>query len=906
MAPVSAEATCIYVVTLKVLGVAGITAERLLCNDVTQSPSAPAPPEQMQAKIVICRNAVPCAESHLSSKLQRSSAKEDVSARIGGKQRFLAIWSDLQTGLGATFEVELPTKTFKPKKSSTTAAVPRIPRKDFELLIFLSDGTISAPIAAANLPVTAGTTEGIRDLPLYNIESDFSDLFENSKKSSSAMAAGVGEKMKALQTTYGIDSLDSVLRIQLTVETKAEVVRRQLQQKEAQNEKEMARKLALSHAKPRNGYFRRHQPTDPEKKRSKRNKEASRKAFVHGEKHLRRKSAKSKGDKQTDGLANSDSAPSPSTPLSMTKKTLTGLISMQQAAHKDEKKEEMQSEAESFLTLDQNSEVASIIEKTTILVEKQRSKKSSSESSSSEDATFEDEGSEDDDDYDDEDSEYSLKMPAPLKKAIKMLDMIQLPGCVAADDFESATFDDSTQANQDDETQTSFHIPGCTVPEGGIRGIKWSYSPTTQFYKRFGCWRNEPTGSLDTQDETSMSVPAAQGNASNVLDGTSKSKNGPIADEQLTAATPKKKGKLQTFTATTSKDPYTEVASLTGPGDGSSIFQDIETYSIIEHVELRIQRDRGEPEVRDKPPRPSISAKQANFRPAVTSRPPTGKRKDPLEVADMTSRVISGVAIASGEKRPEIGQATATSSSDTHHKQSQSPHVVQIYSIVSREEEADLDAKNSPSSHDSHSTPATHRSDDSPNASPAAVQDFPLHPESTEDKSMVGSLLGLFRKPSDSDDVRKQRKTHPQSPGQPGIVQFKEKSDDVDSVGELTLTSHEMRVEGMKALKPGRSSWESPALFSSMFSCGPNKHEYFETGASGRNAVQTATTCDSALSTKSSVTPVLLVTRNASADAAPYDEASVASSVEINDAADAAWAKQKADKGEYQKPKVAT
>lgn len=875
----STEATCIYVVTLKVLGVAGITAERLLCNDVTQSPSAPTPPEQMQAKIVICRNAVPCAESHLSSKLQRSSAKEDVSARIGGKQRFLAIWSDLQTGLGATFEVELPKNTSsQPKQSTATAAVPRVSRKDFELLIFLSDGTISAPIAAANLPVTAGKTEGIRDLPLYNIESDFTHLFENSTKSGSAMAAGVGEKMKALQTTYGIDSMDSVLRIQLTVETKAEVIQRQAQQKEAQREKEMARKLALSHAKPRNGYFRRHQTTDPEKKRSKRNKEASRKAFVHGEKHLRRKSAKSIGDSQTDGLAQSDSANSPSTPLSMTKKTLSGLISVQHAAHKDEKKEEMQSEAESFLTLDQNSEVASIIEKTTILVEKQRSKKTSSDSSSSEDATFDEEyGSEDD--YDDEDSEYSLKMPAPLKKAIKMLDMIQLPGCVAADDLESATFDDSTQENQDDQTQASFRIPGCTVPEEGIRGIKWNYSPTTQFYERFGCWRSEPTDSLDTQDETSktsMPVPAAQGNGLNVLDGTSKSKNGPITHEQPTAATQKKKGKLQTFTATTSKDPYIEVASLTGPGDGSSIFQDIETYSIVEHLELRIQRDRGEPEERDKPPRPSSSIKQATFRPAVTSRPP-GKRKNSLEVADMTSRVISGVAIASSEKSPEIGQATATSSKDTHYKQSQSPHVVQIYSIVSREEEADRDAKKLSSSHDSHSTPASHRSDDSPNSSPAAVQDFP-HPESTEDKSMVGSLPGMFRKPHENDAVRKQRKSHSQSPGQPGIVLFKEKSDDVDSVGELTLTSHEMRVEGMKVLKPGRSSWESPALFSNMFSCGPNKPEYFET-----------------------------VTRNASADAAPYDEASVASSVEMNDAVDAAWAKLKADKGEYQKPnKVAT
>jgi len=792
--------------------------------------------------------------------------------------------------------------------------VPRVPRKDFELLIFLSDGTISAPIAAANLPVTAGKTEGIRDLPLYNIESDFSNLFENSTKSGTAIAVGVGEKMKALQTAYGIDSMDSVLRIQLAVETKAEVIRRQLELKEAQKEKEMARKLALSHAKPRNGYFRRHQMTDLEKKRSKRNKEGSRKAFVHGEKHLRRKSAKSKGDTHTHGLAHFDSAPSPSTPLSMTKKTLTGLISMQQAAHKDEKKEEMQSEAESFLTLEQNSEVASIIEKTTILVEKQRSKKTSSDSCSSEDATFEDDGSEDDYDYDyddddDDESEYSLKMPAPLKKAIKMLDMIQLPGCIAADDLESATFDDSTLANQDDETQTSFHIPGCTVPEAGIRGLKWNYSPTTQFYKRFGCWRNGPTDSLDTQDETSkttMTVPAAQGEVLNVLDGTSTSKNGPKSYEQPTDATQKKKGKLETFTATTSKDPYTEVASLTGPGDGSSIFQDIETYSIIEQVELRIQRDRGEPEVRDKPPRPSSSAKQAKSRPAVTSRPPTGKRKDTLEVADMASRVISGVAIASGEKRPEIGQATATSSNDTHHKQSQSPHVVQIYSIVSREEEADRDAKNSPSSNDSHSTPATHHSDDSPSASPAAVQGIP-HPESTEDKSMVGSLLGMFRKPSESDDTRKQRKSHPQSPKQPGIVLFSEKSDDVDSVGELTLTSHEMRVEGMKVLKPGRSSWESPALFSNMFSCGPNKHEYLETGASGRNAVQTATTCDSALSTKSSVTPVLLVARNSSADAAPYDEASVASSVEMNDAAGAAWVKQKADQGEYQKSnKVAT
>lgn len=185
---------------VRVLGAAGITVERLLCRDISAKASSPAPPEDMKAVVILSRGGSTCGVSNLSTNLKRSPSKEPISARVGGKQRFLALWN--QTS-------EEPSLSF----STSLARY----RREFEIQLVLTDGSTTIPIGKAVLQVKHGFDHETMDLPLYHFTDDARAAHEipglggKLEGRSAANSSGTGS------SPYKVDSHDAALRVEVTV-----------------------------------------------------------------------------------------------------------------------------------------------------------------------------------------------------------------------------------------------------------------------------------------------------------------------------------------------------------------------------------------------------------------------------------------------------------------------------------------------------------------------------------------------------------------------------------------------------------------------------------------------------------------------------------------------------------------
>src|SRR3569832_2213075 len=89
---------CPHVVEVNLLGITGIVVERFLCRDVKRSSDSPSPHESMKALVVVVGHqqqhlsgSTTFGVSSLSIALRRSPGKVGISARVGGKHRFLAL-----------------------------------------------------------------------------------------------------------------------------------------------------------------------------------------------------------------------------------------------------------------------------------------------------------------------------------------------------------------------------------------------------------------------------------------------------------------------------------------------------------------------------------------------------------------------------------------------------------------------------------------------------------------------------------------------------------------------------------------------------------------------------------------------------------------------------------------------
>ena len=207
----------VYGVQVEAIGIDRITVRRLLCNDVTQSPSAPPPPNSLRALLVVRRNAETYGVSAPSLPLVRSPSKEDEACKMAGKRVYKAFWhkrANRSTGDGnVSFRTHFPTpleeeestrssdnsskRTTKSTSSGSTSASSR--SQTFDIQLVLTNGKLKIPIATCPLTVEAvkGNDSKVLKLHLTNLET-------NDTSSSSA-------------AVYGVDEDQSVLRVKLSV-----------------------------------------------------------------------------------------------------------------------------------------------------------------------------------------------------------------------------------------------------------------------------------------------------------------------------------------------------------------------------------------------------------------------------------------------------------------------------------------------------------------------------------------------------------------------------------------------------------------------------------------------------------------------------------------------------------------
>ncbi|GKY94894.1 hypothetical protein MPSEU_000454300 [Mayamaea pseudoterrestris] len=213
MAVVSSSKT--FRIHLSALGVAGITVDRQLCRDVTQWSDSPPPPQEVRVVAVLSRNGDTLGVTPLSSLLRQSESKGSQKSH----QRCLALWTESDIPPTITFKVDLQEVSKKEGRASYLAATSRLTSKDFELYLGVAwDDQAPVPIAAANLSLRAGMESKMYDLPLYPVAEVNLGIFQQTGR-------GVDEEKKDdfTRSAYGIDSLDALLRVQMTMEDACQV-----------------------------------------------------------------------------------------------------------------------------------------------------------------------------------------------------------------------------------------------------------------------------------------------------------------------------------------------------------------------------------------------------------------------------------------------------------------------------------------------------------------------------------------------------------------------------------------------------------------------------------------------------------------------------------------------------------
>jgi hypothetical protein len=134
-----------HVVRVTVLGLAGITVDRLKCRDKSNQPSAPVEPRKMKAVVAFSRNSNMKGMSALSKPLARSPADDIVVGQQGKvhiddetatnttdyvdrPQRHVAVWASDTSSLGSVVTFEVPLMSFEkephaPKSLDLTIAL---------------------------------------------------------------------------------------------------------------------------------------------------------------------------------------------------------------------------------------------------------------------------------------------------------------------------------------------------------------------------------------------------------------------------------------------------------------------------------------------------------------------------------------------------------------------------------------------------------------------------------------------------------------------------------------------------------------------------------------------------------------------------------------------------------------
>lgn len=214
MASSSVNASEIFQVRVTALGCSGITVDRVLNRDSTRKyESSASLPDNVKAIAVLSRKNQVIGVTPLSSFL-RPSVSQDIDAE-SKRNRMIALWTESNESSVIAFNVDLKKQTAMHSKFIRSAASSRLLSKDYDFFVGLSleDGPV-IPIAAANLSLKADMESKIYALPLYSVSQVNLKIFQSS--------GNLTEEKKDDADTgahrFAVDSIDAVLRVQITME----------------------------------------------------------------------------------------------------------------------------------------------------------------------------------------------------------------------------------------------------------------------------------------------------------------------------------------------------------------------------------------------------------------------------------------------------------------------------------------------------------------------------------------------------------------------------------------------------------------------------------------------------------------------------------------------------------------
>jgi len=206
-------------VEIRLLGVAGITVERLQCSDVRKrsSPShnantahsvksssvAPPPPEMMRAVAIAVKGSHTYGLSQPSDplKLSGGGGATGIAARVGGKQRCVAVWNR-EGGWSGGGNNSSPAVAGNTPPLTFVTELPLVGtrrQEKFELRVILTDGKITLPVGVAHVSIDITDQKPtLEDLALQPI-------------------AGNGDSDGPVDTrVYGIDPSNSAIRVEVS------------------------------------------------------------------------------------------------------------------------------------------------------------------------------------------------------------------------------------------------------------------------------------------------------------------------------------------------------------------------------------------------------------------------------------------------------------------------------------------------------------------------------------------------------------------------------------------------------------------------------------------------------------------------------------------------------------------
>ena len=195
----SSNSPSTHVVRVNVLGLAGITVDRVKCKDTGKRKEMPPPPQDMKVVVAFSRSQQIRGTTTVSKPLRRSpneeivlveNGSEEVQAKVrsracdnqsSSQQRHVAVWtSDDEQTLGSMVAFEANLRSSGKGKGSVTAASTVFTPMSFEVTAALTssadtaESKVALPFGVANLNITGNECQNgetiVLDLPILSTQ----------------------------------------------------------------------------------------------------------------------------------------------------------------------------------------------------------------------------------------------------------------------------------------------------------------------------------------------------------------------------------------------------------------------------------------------------------------------------------------------------------------------------------------------------------------------------------------------------------------------------------------------------------------------------------------------------------------------------------------------------------------